>query len=542
VVSAGTGLELNLNRSITTADQPITLMPAAFDVNGVPLPVPTLTYVITPNPAPFAGPLPVVSGTTITPGVATEGSFTVTATDAADARTATANFAVVPPRIAGASTHGESYAHLAEVLDTIYAMRQPLIAARAANDVPLMTSLLQQMVLTWRTVDLDDLKISMPIVTSDQFPPTLDMMPGFGESPTPDDLIIKQLLRDSMADLKALTDALRANGGTLANLETLADQFSTRAARLDGHFVSRYGGIYNQPEYTLLLSHRIPAFYEAFMEEIAQASGLPRRTDPFPGFDGARRKPKSTLAELAVTQAVDFTVEKIIEGASATYKNAKQFAVDIGRQAAWTATAVLVANELRAAVLGGDIVAVISGASLSFHEFNDPLLNQAIVEAPVELLDPALSQVMIIGPDTVAAAGSAISGLYTNMKKAFSVGQNPLTNPQRYKNFNNAKKDISDMQKAIKGVGTSFGNLQKVVASAYQTASDVLGGCIFTSDPACNELIYENGIAPVFRYTPPPGYGALTGLPAAIIFIVQNMNTGLMYFATPEFMPSPALP
>jgi hypothetical protein len=74
-----------------------------------------------------------------------------TAVDSVNSRSASADFAVAPPTIPGAVTNGESFASLLGALDSIYALKPQLQAARTANSVPLMTSLLRQIVTTWRT-------------------------------------------------------------------------------------------------------------------------------------------------------------------------------------------------------------------------------------------------------------------------------------------------------------------------------------------------------------------------------------------------------
>jgi len=543
-VSSGNGLVLTLNRSVATADQTIVATPTAFDASGAPAALPALTYAVTPTLTPHPGPLPAIAGTTITPGLTTIGAFRVTATDAANGRSATADFAIMPPRVVGEATHGEAFADLVQALDVIFALKRPLIAARDANNVPQVKALLQQMVTIWRTVDIDDLKISMPLVAPDQFVPTLDEMTALGGSPTPDDILVRQVLRDAANDIRAWSSALRANGGSMAQLEFLADQFSTHAARLDGLTISRYGGIYNQADYTRLLAHRIPEFYEALFEELAVVSGLPRRGADFPDFKRAHAGPiaKSTLAELTVTLATNYVIEKIMEGASQTYKNAKQFAVDAMQQAAWTAAAVGIAAELKSVVLGGDVYAVISGASQSIRVFNEPTPNDAIVEVPGNFDDPELSAVMIIGPDTVAATGGALTDLFKKLKDGFSYGLDPKNNPKGFKNLNQVKKYLKDLMAKLKDVGKSVTALQDVIDKSYQTAGDVLPGCIFSSDPKCAQLYYPNGIAPTYRYTPPPGSSGLGGLPVPIIFIVQNLHDGLMYFGTPAFLPAPKKP
>ncbi len=548
VVSSGNGLSLSLNRSIVTADQNTTVTPMASDVNGNPAALPSLTYAITAALTPFAGPMPTIAGTTITAGMGTVGVFTVTATDSVNARSASINFTVITPRVAGEVTHGESYAQMLEALESIFALKPQLVAARDANNTTLMRTLLQQMVTTWRTVNLDDLKISIPLVPADKFAPTITDLAGFGLSATPSDLVINQIVRDANSDLKALTEGLKALGTTMPQLNTLIDQFSIRAARLDGLVVSEYGGIYNQHDYTLLLSHRIPAFYEALFEEIAQATGLPRRTGAFPAFTLAKTSgkgeveqplpeptPDSTLAEVAVTIVTNLVIDKIMENANALYTNAKKFAVQTYAQATWTAAAVGLNTHLKEFAYGKDIIEVVSGASISFRVFNEPV-NQAMIEVETDPRDPELNIVIIIGPQIFIDAFNGIEQVVKKIKDLASYAKNPATNPLRATNLNQFKSRMSELILKVKASGNAALAVKDTFYSIYQSPTDVLPGCIFDSSPTCSELVYDNGINPVYRYTPPPGFGG-SGLPVGINFIVQNA-TGDMYFGVKAFFPA----
>ncbi len=209
------------------------------------------------------------------------------------------------------------------------------------------------------------------------------------------------------------------------------------------------------------------------------------------------------------------------------------------KQAAWTAAAVGIASHLKSSVLGGDVFEVISGASLSFRVFNDPVPDLAIVEVPADFEAPQLTSVMIIGPDTVSDTTNGVQDLFKNMKDGFSYGLNVVTNLKKYKNFNQAKQHMKEFMAKLKAIKQSVTNVQDTIDNAYQAADDVLPGCIFTSDPSCAQLVYYDGIKPVYRYTAPAGLTSLSGLPVPIIFIVQNQHTGLMYFGTPAFFPAP---
>jgi beta-lactam-binding protein with PASTA domain len=561
VVSSGNGLALTLSSGLMPANQTLTARPAAFYVDGNPLAAPAVTYVITPRQTPYAGTLPTIAGTTISAGVATLGSFTLTATDTGNGRTASADFAVVMPTDVDGESSGASFAKLIGVMQGLDDFAPQLRAARAANDVPLMKSLLTQMVILWRTIDLDEMRNSMVISPPLGFVPSLKDMNGFGLSPTADDLLIKQVMRDAVNDLDAWTTEIRGTT-TLATLNSLGDKFSTRAARIDALTVSEYGAILSLGEYQLLMGHRIPAFYEALMEEMAELVGIPRRAPAFPyrslatvpagdnaqrglaAVLGARTPPRpgrtvnSTLAELAVTEAVGFITDKIMEEGLQSFKNGKQYAVDVMKQAAWGTCAIVLSNHIRQFAYGSQIYEVVSGASLSFRYFTIPY---AFIEVPSND-EPTLNDVMIIGPDITSYAAAAVSGLIGDLKEGFSLGKDAATNPKHFKNHDAAQKLKKKLDAKVKDIQKGAQSLFDVTASMHQAVEDVEKGCIFDSDPNCVQLLFDSGIKSVYTYSPPPGFKCFSGLPLPIPFIVQDEMTGIMYFGTPAFLPTPKPP
>jgi len=70
-----------------------------------------------------------------------------------------------------------------------------------------------------------------------------------------------------------------------------------------------------------------------------------------------------------------------------------------------------------------------------------------------------------------------------------------------------------------------------------QTPTETMNGCVFTADPECRQLIYGNGILPVYTYAPPPGFQSLGGLPVPIITVTYNPVTEVVSMGTPVFLP-----
>ncbi len=548
IVSSGTGLGLKLDRGLMSANGAIVVTPVAIDVDGNTVATPVLTYAITPRQLPFAGTLPTMAGLTITAGLTTMGSFVVTATDAANSRTAAAEFAVALPADADGGGSSASFARLLSVLQGIDDFGPALRAARAANDVPQMKVLLGQMVTLWRTVDLDDLKDSMVLVFAQGFAPSRRDLDALGLSPTDDDLLVKQVMRDAVADLDAWTQGLRGTTASLSDLNALADQFISRSARINALTVSEYGVVLSQPEYQMLVAQRIPAFYEAVMEEAAELAGIPRRNSPFPyqkrmtvaGAASQVTMPqiKSTLVELAVTQAVGYITDKIIEKGVETFANGKKFAVDVMGQASWGAGAMVIASHLRDLTYGSEIIATVAGASMSFHLFEAPYSFIEVISND----EPSLNDVMIIGKDITDEAVAAVTGLLDAMKEGFSFGKDAATNPKRYRNQDEAQKTKKELKKRVKALQDGAQSLFDITASMYQSPVEVEHGCIFDANPDCVQLHYGDGFRSVYKYSPPPGFQCLTGLPLPIPIIVQDQVSGLMFFGTPAFLPTLKIP
>jgi hypothetical protein len=229
-------------------------------------------------------------------------------------------------------------------------------------------------------------------------------------------------------------------------------------------------------------------------------------------------------------------VDKIMEQAQQAYKNAKQYAVDVMAQAAWTAQAVKEVNELRDSINGKTVDEVFSGASLSFREFQAA---PAWIEADAAA-DPKLNNVFIIGPNLAASRVDEflqIKDLYDKLKDKDGAGATQVV----YKNLNERKTDLSKLMTAIKNSYTNPDDpLAPEAKLAMQSPDEVLNGCLLPlpgNADACHQLVYQDGFAPVYAYTPPPGFSSLGGLPVGIIFVVHNKADGVMSFGTPPFLP-----
>lgn len=547
-VSAGTGLYLKLSGAITPADTPLPFTVTAYDLSGNQTAAPPLNYNIVALITPFAGPLPTISGGNIVPGSSTRGAFRLTATDPATNRAVTADFAVSFPHQPGVPTMTDDYLSMTQGMSDINDLLRQGKAALAANNTALVKSLVSQIVQRWRQVNIDDLSYDMPMGLDHGFFPTADQLGTLGLTPTPDDLAIADVLKDADIKLNAWIDGLNAPNTSMADLATLADQFNTAAARLNGLSPSLWGVINSQSTLTVLLSHDLPLLYEAVINQLAQTAGLPavrlQAQSPVAGLlafnaealDAPARtrsgpQPRSTLAEVLATTALQFAIDKIADYAAPQYSNAKKFATDIMMMAGWSAIAVELTSAVRSGLgeTGSQFDATtVAGASLSFHEFNSPY---SLIDCICPMDYPKNAKVYIIGPSIT----NPVSSIYSAIKSGAGVGSNAGT----YTNLNQIVKDVKTLRNTITTLQNSVGSVANAIANAQQQPSQVSSSCLFLQAP-CGELIYPNGFSSVYQYTPPPGFGSFVGLPVPIILMVYDSVSGRMFFDRPEFFPTPA--
>ena len=238
------------------------------------------------------------------------------------------------------------------------------------------------------------------------------------------------------------------------------------------------------------------------------------------GGGGDRVYAYSTLAELLVTQATQWVVDKVIDDFNEKYKNAKKFGEDIRVQAAGAAAISAVTSHLRPLIAAQDVGEVVSGASLSFRLFESPY---SFIEGEFDLQDPELNYVYVIGPKIL----EDLAPLIDNTKKTYSAAKD-------------VKKDLKALVEAVQSLVTSANDdVAKAAANARQEPTGVDRPCVFSPGPECVQLLYDDGFRSVYEYSPPPGFESFTGLPLPTIFLVYNARRDTFFLAIPPFFPTP---
>ncbi len=512
VVSGGSGLTLALNRSFTSADLPITITPAALAPDGSPQALPALSYTITPLATPFAGSLPTVSSGRISFGSATRGAFRITATGGG--RSASADFAVGPPALAGEESPVVELVELSQTLQGI----SDLLQQALDQDEATARARLEEAVGLWRALDRDALRFASPMTIEGGFLPRLSDLQAAGVTPAPQDALNKQLLRESIAPLKALTEGLRQRHTPLTQLDVLAAAFDAKARLVSDIMPSEYGAVLAAPEYALITGHAIPAMMDALMDDVGESLGLAREE---------RERSRSALANVLVTAAIDQTIKKI----QPLVDSAQKYAKDILKQAGWGAAVVALAHHAREYLDGQELIAVSSGASMSFRVFGAPW---AFIEANgLEWEYTELNSVILVGPDVLDLA----SPLIDKIKNAWKVGPTGDTS-NKYKSMDAVKKDLKALKKGLEEIAAATEGMVENIEKMFQPTDEWPEDCLFSAHPECTQLVYPDGFESVYHYSGPSGGTGLGGLPVPIVFIVRNNVSGQIYISTPVFLPS----
>ncbi len=511
-VSAGPGLTVRLARDLTSAGESIVFTTTAYDLSFVEQPAPALTYQITPAIVPSFGAMPTVSGNAILTSPDTRGAFTLTVTDPASGRSVGTGFAVTIPRTPGQPAMTDAFADFSDAIETFSALLREARADLVFGDTAPLRSLLDRMVRRWRQVDTLRLGFATPYALQEGFFPAPADAEAFGLRPTADDLVGLQIVRDSAADLRAWIAGLREPSTSIVTLRQLADRFNTRAARLSSVTFSEWGAIKTAPTLTVIVTELLPEFFTALADDLA---AVVAHSSGGPG--------PSLLAEETVVVAIQEQLQEIAEGPIAKYRQ------DVMKQAAWSAAAVAAAHHFKTWNGVGGLDAIVAGASMSVHLFKS---GWSFLEGNLDTDEPANNVVITLGPDNDSEllAAPDPGSVTETIKAGFSTVENAAGI------FAVMSLIYAQMQADVPPTSEGFG----LVANAFQVPSDGYKGCVFSSAPACGQLVFDEGFQSVYSYSSPEPFqqAGFTGIPAPIIFLVYDKTTGSLTVDLAEFLPT----
>ena len=251
-----------------------------------------------------------------------------------------------------------------------------------------------------------------------------------------------------------------------------------------------YGVLDVEGEYTEVMTRLLPEAMRTFTDAVGVLVGLPAPDAKAAG----KAKPvvrKFTLPDLMSTQSAMNIVWKITNN---VYKPAL---IHTARSVATIAARNFLQNYLGA----DDLVAIISGASQSFHAFSIP--GSTIEVAGVTRLYGPLTEVWLVGPDQFAALEAAVGAKFKDWR-----------GPKKPKDRNDYNKQREELRKKAK---EKFKELSKVFDPRQFDPSSVENECIFEFTAPCGSLVFDNGFKPVHTCEL-----SLVCLPTAVLVVVWS--------------------
>ena len=465
-VSSGAGLEIALAQSAQLAGQPVAFTVSAFDPAGNAAAVPPVTVSIAAMGGTL-GPLPVASATSIAIDPATRGAFRITVTEIGGSRRGTAELTVLNTFAEGQTTQ-QPLVDVSSVLAQGELLLPGLEAARLRNDPAAVRAGLRQLVTLWRTLDLERVSYALPVSPEGGFPLKVSQLAAAGVTQSADDVLARDTLRAIVSKLEEIKATLAQTPGSLSRFEQEVAELGVLAQGLADLSPSVYGVLDAEGEYTEVMTRLLPEAMRTFTDAVAVLVGLPAASVAAKAGRVAR---KFTLADVMSTQSAMNVVWKITNN---VYKPAL---IHTSRS-----VAVIAARNFLQSYLGADeLVAIISGASQSFHAFSIP--GSSIEVAGITRLYGPLTEVWLVGPDQFAALEAAVGAKF-----------NEWRGPQKPKNREEYNKQREELRKKAKD---KFKELGKVFDPRQFDPSSVEDLCVFEFTAPCGSLIFDNGFKPV---------------------------------------------
>jgi Bacterial Ig domain len=489
-------LKLTIPQNVINGGSTLPFVTSLADANGNAITgTPIVTCGITTNGT-TRGSAPSILASSIQTSATTRGAFRLSCSRQSTTQTAEQDFVVITAA-ASATSQQALYSNLSRRLaDTANSLDQ--IARALANGQPGAVPALRISLLASR-VDLIEMKRSTAFAPEGGFPLSPSELVARGVASAPDDAAFNALIGNLLTKINAanvfisglnalaLTDA---NGAQLATFNSEINTMLTqlRALRPSVIGVTRASGMLN-----LLLADVLPRHQHAMVNKIAQAlqqNGLAfeRRSisNAYANLDGTRQNPARFYdqANPAFFGLIDLCLGNSIQGQLINLLYGDAF-----RQLENTMI-ILVGNSLLKAFVNNlALDGIITGASLSFHVFNQ---TGSVIEGNVVNELAGRNDVILVGPNQVDAVRTVLE----------------------------SPPSFSDLD-SINGF---FENIKAAVASfneSYQPPDDVLqNNCILGGGSDCRTALYNAGFKSVYTCS------GFICLPSVMLVLVHNLDTG----------------
>ena len=454
-------------------------------------PQPAVTLSLDVDPDALFGSVPTLNAATVQTGIDSQGAFTIEASfDTGSPETITASAAVLPAISDGPG--GTIYTEFTRQLVDFQLLVAALIEAVDLGDGPTIEVLDQALADLEAAIDVGRLRTMTAIAPEGGVPPTPAQAISGGLVSDIDDNAYAEIGLDLVVLLETLDEVVREGTAPDLVINQLNQDMAAAASALAQLEPSAVGVLRATPEITALLGTYAPrmllADIQAVRQALRDAGAINANGRALPGR---------------------FTLPGIMTASSIRQSIISDFYVPYLGQVARAMGTIIAADLLQPYANGGAIVGVITGGSIAIHVFDIP---NSVVEGFG--YSPKISPnnaVTMVGPSLISAVQDALGGLP-------SAGD---------------FKDLNSIYDAIQGQIASANAVDKAWKDANSIPrGGVARGCILDGTPGCRQLIYPDGFASVYQATG-------LSLPAPVITIVRNLESGGMAVFVANFVPTP---
>ena len=491
VVSGGPRAVIQVDPPLIPAGASATVTVEIREADGTLVdPQPAVTLSLNIDPDALFGTLPTLNANTIETGIGSQGEFAVEATfDTGSVETIVASVGVLPAISDGPG--GTVYTEFAQQLVEFEALVAALIEAVDAGDGPAIEALDQALADLEAAIDVARLRTMTAIAPEGGVPPSPTRALAGGLVPGPDDNAYVDIGLDLVVLLETLNQVVREGTAPDLVINQLNQDLAAAAAALAGLEPSALGVLRATPEIIALLGTYAPRMLVADIQAVRQAL-----------------RDAGVISAKGRAQPGRFTLPGIMTASSIRETIISDFYFPYLGQVARTMGTIIAADLLQPYANGGAIAGIITGGSIAIHVFDIP---NSVVEGFG--FSPKISPnnaVTMIGPSLIGK----IQGALTDLPSA-----------DDFKALNSIYDAIQGQIENANGVGTAWREANSIPRGGMAR------GCILDGSPGCRQLIYPDGFASVYQ-------ASGLSLPASVIVIVRNLESGGMAVFVANFVPT----
>ncbi|MEW8349262.1 MAG: putative Ig domain-containing protein [Candidatus Thiodiazotropha taylori] len=505
VVSGGPALAVSMLQNFMGANEQVAVEIESFSMDGTPTALPSDITVSVIADADATGALPAVTTTQIASGSDTFGGYTLTIASVSLGVSVSEPFLVAP--VTSSVGTQASYAAFSGQLNRAIELLDRLGSALSDGDILLAQSTAIELNDLSAEMDLDSL-LQTPAVALETgfFPDTLpDTQTAADDSFAAALPPVEAAIKDGRLFLEQLNQTATRNDDIRARF--LNERLQSTVDSFNIENLTRRGNVAHAADLHRLLSIEIP---KLLAEDLAliigtlQAEGL-LTAHPQSPTDFYQQLVYSDTGQGLEMKPSFFSLVGVTSASGIRQKIIKDLYMKIVVKIVKNSQNLVLNNLIKQFLPALDIPGITTGASLSFHSFES---GHSVIEAYSTFGYPSAYTVHLIGPTLISDLTEVINQI-------------------RGLNFSSMRESIESFKK----VKETADQAEQTLQAGFKTAHPVWvqNGCIFTTQPECQQLLFDAGL---------PIVHADGQFPAPVLIVLQDSVSSQISIGTFLFFPN----